>query len=119
MDGEAYLICESSDLPESGDGIRFEMERGGERVPAFAIRYRGEVYAWVNRCAHVGVELDWLPGKFFDDSGLYLVCTTHGATYLPGNGRCVAGPCKGRALTSVPVFERNGRVYVKQDGSYG
>lgn len=111
MDHEQHLICPASALLESGDGVRFEVQRGGELIPAFAVRYRGKVYAWVNRCAHVGVELDWQPGKFFDDSGLYLVCSTHGATYLPDEGRCTGGPCRGRGLSPLSVVERDGGVY--------
>lgn len=106
-------ICDSSDLQDGGDGVRFEVEREGARIPAFAIRHGGKVHAWLNRCAHIGVELDWLPGKFFDDSGLYLICATHGATYIPDTGRCIAGPCKGRSLMPIPVVERAGRIYLK------
>lgn len=79
------LICTSSELTDGGKGIRFTVDYHHELgvVPAFVIRYRGDIYAYLNRCAHVGVELDWMEGEFFDDSGLYLICSTHGATYAP------------------------------------
>jgi nitrite reductase/ring-hydroxylating ferredoxin subunit len=109
------LICHSSELEERGRGLRFEVAQGGERLPAFLVRYTGGVYAYLNRCAHIGVELDWLPGEFFDDSRLYLVCATHGATYQPNTGRCVHGPCKGARLKPIDVVERDGGVYLKQD----
>ncbi len=51
-------------------------------------------------------------GEFFDDSELYLTCSTHGATCLPETGQCVAGPCKGGALQRLAVEEKNGKVYV-------
>lgn len=109
------LICRSSELEEGGRGLRFEIDHGSERLPAFLVRYAGVVYAYLNRCAHIGVELDWLPGEFFDDSRLYLVCATHGATYQPDTGRCVLGPCKGGHLKSIEVEERDGGVYLKQN----
>ena len=90
------LICDSAQVEERGKGVRFSVERHGETQPAFAIRYDGAVHAYLNRCAHVSVELDWVEGEFFDLTGLYLICSTHGATYLPESGRCVAGPCSGR-----------------------
>src|SRR6267142_2609012 len=31
--------------------VRFEVEYFGERAPAFAVRYRGTVHAYLNRCA--------------------------------------------------------------------
>ncbi len=62
----ARLLCAGSDLADGGDGVRFEIEHKGETVPAFAIRHGGRVYAYLNRCAHIAMELDWNPGKFFD-----------------------------------------------------
>lgn len=111
----ARLICASAALAEGGKGVRFEVETGGEALPAFAVRHGGKVRAYVNRCAHIGVELDWMPGEFFDDSGLYLICATHGAIYLPDSGQCVAGPCRGARLTPLAVSEQDGNVYLKQD----
>jgi nitrite reductase/ring-hydroxylating ferredoxin subunit len=112
MAEDQRLICASSALEEGGRGVRFSVQRSGEAVPAFAIRYDGVARAYVNRCAHVPVELDWIEGEFFDLSGLYLVCATHGAAYRPDTGRCVAGPCTGRGLKPLVVEERDGGVYL-------
>jgi len=60
----------------------------------------------------MGVELDWNGGEFFDDSGLYLICSTHGATYLSETGQRVGGSCKGGELQRLAVEEKNGKVYV-------
>lgn len=107
------LICASADLVDGGKGFRFDVQTGSGPQAAFVIRHRGRVHGYLNRCAHIGIELDWQPGEFFDDSGLYLICATHGAAYLPGSGRCVAGPCRGAGLTPLQVFESNGSVYLK------
>ncbi|MSQ60521.1 MAG: Rieske (2Fe-2S) protein, partial [Betaproteobacteria bacterium] len=72
------------------------------------------VHAYLNRCAHVPVELDWMEGNFFDYSGLYLTCSTHGAAYLPDTGHCIAGPCKGRRLVPVMIEENNGQIWLKE-----
>ena len=106
------LICASSELSDGGKGVRFTVEQHGETLPAFVIRHRGRVYAYLNRCAHVGVEMDWMEGEFFDDSGLYLICSTHGATYAPESGYCIGGPCKGKSLQELAVEERNGNIYL-------
>lgn len=60
------VICSSADLADSGDGVRFEIELEGKDEPAFVVRYQGRVYAYLNRCAHMPMELDWKLGKFFD-----------------------------------------------------
>lgn len=95
--------------------MRFNIETAGGPAPAFVVRYRGRVQAYLNRCAHVRVELDAQPGEFFDVSGLYLVCGTHGAAYVPDSGYCVGGPCKGMRLTKLAVEEIDGDVYLLND----
>ncbi|HWQ39799.1 MAG TPA: Rieske 2Fe-2S domain-containing protein [Burkholderiales bacterium] len=116
MAGKQRLICRSDQLRERGKGWRFTVELlDGEPAAAFAVRYRGRVYAYLNRCAHVGVELDWTEGEFFDFSGLYLVCATHGAAYHPDSGRCAGGPCRGGRLTPLPLVERDGCVFLAEE----
>ena len=78
------LICASSALEECGAGVRFMVSRGDETLPAFVVRFDGSPRAYVNQCAHVGVELDWMEGEFFDSDRRHLICATHGATYAPG-----------------------------------
>jgi nitrite reductase/ring-hydroxylating ferredoxin subunit len=112
MGAAKRLICESAQVLEGGKGVRFDIERHGELQPAFVIRYDGTVYGYINRCAHVSVQLDWIEGEFFDLTGLYLICSTHGATYRPDTGRCVRGPCDGRGLVRVSVEEDGGKVYL-------
>lgn len=106
------LICKSQDLQERGIGVRFSVETSRGMVAAFVVRYRGKVQAYLNRCAHVRVEMDAQPGEFFDVSGLYLVCSTHGAAYIPESGYCIGGPCKGLSLTKLAVEECDGGVYL-------
>ncbi len=108
------MICRGEELADGGRGVRFQVESEGGPLAAFVLRHRGRIHAYLNRCAHVGVELDWMPGEFLDDSRLYLICSTHGATYLPESGECVGGPCRGGRLTSLPVFERDGGVYLNE-----
>jgi len=107
----ARLICRSDALADSGRGVRFEVEYFGEPAPAFAIRYRGRVHAYLNRCAHVAMELDWQEGVFFDSAGYDLLCSTHGATYDAASGHCIGGPCNGSPLVKLLVEERDGMVY--------
>jgi nitrite reductase/ring-hydroxylating ferredoxin subunit len=105
-------VCASGELLEGGDGVRFEVPGATEALQAFAVRADGVVRAYLNRCSHVPVELDWQPGRFFDDSGLYLVCATHGAMYDAVDGRCVGGPCAGRGLAALHACEQGGTVWV-------
>lgn len=111
-------VCAAVALVDGGEGVRFvwprRPARGGPPVdePAFVVRHAGVVRAFLNRCAHAPVELDWPAGRFFDESGLYLTCATHGATYRPEDGLCVGGPCRGRRLQTLLARESAGRVWV-------
>jgi nitrite reductase/ring-hydroxylating ferredoxin subunit len=110
------FICISDELVEGGRGVCFAVNRNGVSEAAFAVRFRGRVHAYLNRCAHLPVELDWQPGEFFDVSGLYLICATHGALYDPQSGRCLGGRCNGDGLQEVSVIEDGGRVFLTEEG---
>jgi nitrite reductase/ring-hydroxylating ferredoxin subunit len=109
-------ICASEDLLDGGRGVRFEVSVAGRAVPAFVVRFGGIARAYLNRCAHVAMELDWQPGEFFDFDAEYLVCSTHGALYDPATGQCAGGACAGRGgLRALNVFEQDGRVAWEPD----
>lgn len=100
---------------EGGLGVRFPIVEAGRSMTAFAVRHHGVVQAYINRCAHVPIELDWMPGQFFDATGQYLMCATHGAVYEPNTGRCAGGPCNGGRLRSIAVLEEDGQVFWQPD----
>ena len=109
------LICASEAVAEGGRGVRFPVTAFGADATGFVVRYEGKAYAYLNRCAHVPIELDWNEGEFFESSGLYLMCATHGAVYLPYSGQCAGGPCKGGRLRPIAVSEANGKIYWQPD----
>ena len=116
------LICASEELLDGGAGVRFEVgiDAAEAPVPAFAVRFHGRVHAYLNRCGHIPVEIDWQAGEFFDHSGLYLICATHGALYAPESGRCVGGRCNGKGLHPLRVIEQDGKVFlIESDGEGG
>ena len=108
-------VCDSGDIAEGGKGKRFAVWIHGADASGFVIRYGGQVYGYLNRCAHVPVELDWAEGEFFESSGLYLMCATHGAVYAPDTGKCEGGPCTGARLRKIDAFEKDGRIFWSPD----
>lgn len=108
------VLCRGEELEDGGRGVRFTVRRDGSDEPAFAVRHRGVVHAFINRCGHVPAELDWNPGEFFDADRRYLICGTHGALYDPATGRCVGGRCNGRGLIPVAVVEHDGQVFLME-----
>lgn len=106
---EAMPLCNSADLVDGDDAVPFDVIFGGQTCRAFAIRFEGKVHAYLNRCAHVAMELDWQPNRFFDDTGSWLLCGTHGAVYRPDTGACAGGPCRG-GLVKIALTEHAGVV---------
>jgi nitrite reductase/ring-hydroxylating ferredoxin subunit len=105
--GAPVRVCAAEELADGGAGVRVNATYAGGPAVVFFVRFGGEAYGYLNRCAHVPMELDWVEGQFFESSGLYLMCATHGAIYQPETGKCVGGPCRGGRLRAVRVEERD------------
>jgi nitrite reductase/ring-hydroxylating ferredoxin subunit len=108
---ERRRLCPAAALPERGRAWVWDVLQRGHPVRAFALRFDGQVHAYLNRCVHVPVEMDWQPGEFLDLGRRWILCSMHGAAYEPADGRCVGGPCAGGRLTAVVVQEQDGEVY--------
>lgn len=106
---ELIPLCASGELQDGGLAVPFDVSYGGQTCRAFAIRHGATAHAYLNRCAHVAMELDMLPNRFFDVAGTMLVCATHGAVYAPDSGACLGGPCRG-GLVKIALDERDGIV---------
>jgi nitrite reductase/ring-hydroxylating ferredoxin subunit len=109
------FVCDRERLQEGGRAVNFEVQWRGRREAAIAYAYDGDVHAAINVCPHRGTTLDWQPGEVFDESGLYLICATHGAMFEPDTGLCIAGPCTGATLQKLPVRIVEGRVELTVD----
>ncbi|MBU3653591.1 MAG: Rieske 2Fe-2S domain-containing protein [Limnohabitans sp.] len=110
MDEVLIPLCHSAELLDSGLAVPFDVVYAGATCRAFAVRFEGQVHAYLNRCAHVAMEMDYQPDRFFDETGRWLMCATHGAYYAPDTGVCQDGPCRG-GLIKIPVSEHDGVVH--------
>ena len=104
-------LCAASELTERGRALVWDVMVWGRPARAFALRFDGKPVAYLNRCVHVPTEMDWQEGEFLDIDKRWIMCSIHGATYEPADGRCVGGPCGRGKLTMVRVAERDGEVY--------
>ena len=111
---QSFDLCISADLVDGGRAVPFDVVYAGQTCRAFAIRYQGLPHAYLNRCTHVAMEMDYQPDRFFDSTGRWLMCATHGAMYAPDTGACRAGLCRG-SLVKIAVTERDGVVHWHTD----
>ncbi len=107
---ERHALCNEAALQEGAEAVPFDLLYAGQTVRAFAVRFEGQAHAYLNRCSHVAMEMDWQPNRFFDDTGQWLLCASHGAAYKPDTGECSGGPCNG-GLVKIPLQEAGGVVY--------
>ncbi|MGH7814872.1 MAG: Rieske (2Fe-2S) protein [Candidatus Binataceae bacterium] len=105
----------AADAIAPGESLKFMLPIRGADEECFLINYRGKFYAYVNRCRHVPMAMDWVENQFFAGEGRYLMCQTHNACYEPETGECVAGPAAacGKLLYRVPIEVEDGAIYAR------
>ncbi|RZT85346.1 nitrite reductase/ring-hydroxylating ferredoxin subunit [Pseudonocardia sediminis] len=117
----AVDVAGSDEIPERG---RLVVEIGNTTLGIF--RFRGELRAYENVCAHQGgpacqgrivqrvrEKLDASrrsQGLVFDEDSMHVVCPWHGFEYEVATGRHPGRP--DYALRSFPVEESGGRIRV-------
>ena len=114
FESQRIALCKSDALVNSGEAQPFDVLYCGQSCLAFAIRYADQVHAYLNRCSHVPMEMDYQPNRFFDLTGHWLICATHGATYSPKTGACQGGPCRG-GLVKIETSEIDSVVHWHTD----
>jgi len=102
---------------EHGKSKKFTLRRGQRELEALLVNFEGKHFAYINRCPHTGITLDWVNNQFFSSDNRYLMCATHGAVFEPPTGECIWGPCVGLSLQSVPVEIEEGRIYARLPGA--
>jgi nitrite reductase/ring-hydroxylating ferredoxin subunit len=102
----------------SGKSKTFKLEVGGREVECFVVCWNGAHYAYVNKCRHIAMSLDWVENRFFDEDRRFLLCATHGALYQPDSGECIFGPPCGKSLIRVPLEIRDGELYAETPADF-
>ncbi|WP_142850516.1 Rieske (2Fe-2S) protein [Telmatospirillum sp. J64-1] len=102
-------LCRLEELADPGSAS-FTVEQDGTRLSIMVVRQDDEVFGYVNSCPHVGVMLDFEPGRFLDSERRFILCSSHGALFRIRDGFCVSGPCAGKSLTPYPLSLKDGFV---------
>ena len=99
-----------------GQTKKFVLACDGREIEGFVLNVAGAFHAYVNRCRHVPMGLDWVENQFFTEDGQFIQCATHGAYYVPDTGECVAGPPCGKSLVRVPLTIEDDRILAECPG---
>src|SRR5229473_1318181 len=105
----------ATDALAVGESLKFMLPIRGADEECFLINFQGEFHAYVNRCRHVPMAMDWMDNQFFAEDCNYLMCQTHNAYYEPASGECIAGPptACGKYLYRVPLQIVDETIYAR------
>jgi nitrite reductase/ring-hydroxylating ferredoxin subunit len=109
-----YRVARADSLAP-GQSLKFLLPIRGADEECFVVNFGGDFHAYVNRCRHVPMAMDWIDNQFFAEEGRYLMCQTHNAYYQPSSGECIAGPPSacGKFLYRVPLEIERGMIYAR------
>ncbi len=101
-----------------GQSKKFTLQRNGRDCEALLINCQGNHFAYLNRCPHLGLTLDWVDNQFFSVDKRYLMCANHGAVFEPATGECVWGPCAGASLEPLTLKIQGEKIFVVHPGNH-
>ncbi len=99
---------------EPGETKKFMLSVDGRETECFLVHYDDQYFAYINRCAHVPMTMDWIDNQFLTEDGRYILCATHGAAFEPNTGECIFGPPCGKFLVRVPLTIDGDRILAGQ-----
>jgi nitrite reductase/ring-hydroxylating ferredoxin subunit len=106
----SILVARVGEIPP-GKSKKFNLPVGAADVECFIVHFAGGHHAYVNKCRHIAMTMDWVENRFFDEDGRFILCSTHGALYEPTTGECVFGPPCGKRLIAVPLEVRGDEIW--------
>ncbi|MDH5710867.1 MAG: Rieske 2Fe-2S domain-containing protein, partial [Gammaproteobacteria bacterium] len=74
------ILCHISDIADPGSKS-FQITHNNEVLDIFVVHKDGEFHAFINRCPHTGINLEWQEDQFLDMDHAFIQCSTHGALF--------------------------------------
>lgn len=103
------VICRLDDLGPTGSR-GFSIGTGDWPLRGFVVRINDQVRGYINSCPHARHPLNFKPNEFLTRDGALILCASHGALFEKSTGYCVAGPCAGQSLQTLPLEVSDGYV---------
>lgn len=100
-----HRLCRPDEIPPGGRS--FLITHQNQQLNIVVISHSTGFVAYLNRCPHTGVNLEWQPNQFLDIDGNFIQCATHGAKFQISDGFCVFGPCAGESLKAFDITRKN------------
>ena len=104
-------VCSLSDL-QANHSLGWNGVVDGVERQCFLVYRQGRIYSYLNHCPHTGINLNWMPDQFLDNSGELIQCSMHGALFTVEDGLCLHGPCLGERLQTIENTLEDDLVYL-------
>lgn len=95
-------LCRVDEI-EDGGALALAAALPAGNTDLVILRRGNQAWAYVNKCPHFSVGLDFEPGEFATYKGVVVMCAHHSALFRFDDGFCIEGPCEGASLTRVPI----------------
>ena len=96
--------------------LKFTYSDEGISREGFLAWFEGRVVCYQNVCRHIPITLDYGDGRFLNADATHFICQTHGATYEPLTGKCIAGPCVGASLKPLTIEVVGDEIWFQEPG---
>jgi nitrite reductase/ring-hydroxylating ferredoxin subunit len=105
-------LCHINEIADPG-AKGFELAHNDKTLAFFVVKKHGQIFGYLNKCPHVGINLEWRPDDFLNIDKSLIQCSVHGAEFIIETGHCIGGPCRGKMLDSVKlVLDAQGNVFL-------
>ena len=105
-------ICHITEIRDPG-AKGFELSHNDRTLAFFVVKKHGQIFGYVNKCPHVGVNLEWRPDDFLNIDKSLIQCSVHGAEFIIETGHCIGGPCYGKMLDPVKLqLDAQGNIFL-------
>lgn len=108
-DSGGLQLCASESL-EDGRHLKLDILFEGSPQSMILLRFKGQPYAYLNRCVHMPKALDCLAETIFDETAQRLRCSMHGIVYEPTTGTSLSVICEGKQLVAIEISESEGGI---------
>ena len=97
---------------DDGEGKPIALSVEDRELTLLLVRKGPQVFAYSDRCPHMGISLLWGRKLLVTPDGSCLRCANHDALFRIQDGVCVAGPCINERLEAVVTRVVDGQVWL-------
>ena len=109
---QKFVLASAESFGDS-DTRGFDLDPQDMEKRVFVVKKGDDFFCFRNSCPHTSAPLNWEGDRFLSLDKNYIQCSLHGALFRIENGSCIAGPCPGTALLTIPISIEDGQLVIE------